>query len=184
MVCIVGKKKSGKTTTVLKLVAELRRRGHRVMTIKHGHHFDLDREGTDSYRHRVEGGAERVVLAGPGQFAILGTWPQGEEEDPARLAARYLADADIVVVEGFKGERLPKIEVFRRAAHETPVWDPDDPAAADYIGALTDDAAYAERVPFPTYGADEADVGRWLADRVEAEVVGRGGHGPPRNRRR
>ena len=43
MVCVVGKKKSGKTTTVLKLAAKLRQRGHRVMTIKHGHHFDQDR---------------------------------------------------------------------------------------------------------------------------------------------
>jgi molybdopterin-guanine dinucleotide biosynthesis protein B len=173
IVCIVGKKKSGKTTTVLKLVAELRQRGHRVMTIKHGHHFDLDRPGTDSYRHRVEGGAERVILAGPGQFAILGTWPQGEEEAPDELAARFLGDADIVVVEGFKGERLPKIEVFRRAAHDSPVYDPDDPAAADYIGALTDDPDYARRVPFPALDADDPAVAAKLADLVEERVLGR-----------
>lgn len=173
IVCIVGKKKSGKTTTVLKLVAELRQRGYRVMTIKHGHHFDLDREGTDSYRHRVEGGAERVVLAGPGQFAILGTWPQGEEATPERLAGRYLADADIVVVEGFKGERLPKIEVFRRSAHDTPVWDPRDPGAGDYIAGITDDDAYAHRVPFPTLDADDPGVAVELADLVEARVLGR-----------
>lgn len=181
MVCIVGKKKSGKTTTVLKLVTELRRRGYRVMTIKHGHHFDLDREDTDSFRHRVEGGAERVILAGPGQFGIIGTWPKGEEESPDQLAARYLGDADIVVVEGFKGERLPKIEVFRKAAHDTPVWDPDDDGAGDYIAAITDDPEYAARVPFPTRDMDAADMGRWLADRVEAEVLG---SPEGRNRRR
>ena len=171
MVCIVGKKDSGKTATVLKLVAELRQRGHRVMTIKHGHHFDLDRPGTDSYRHRVDGGAERVVLAGPGQFAILGTWPLGQEEDPARLAARYLADADIVVVEGFKRERLPKIEVFRKAAHDTPVYDPEDPTADDYIAALTDDAKYAERVPFTTYDLEDPDAARKLAELVEERIL-------------
>lgn len=174
MVCIVGKKKSGKTTTVLKLVAELRQRGHRVMTIKHGHHFDLDRKGTDSYRHRVDGGAERVILAGPGQFAILGTWPRGEEAGPEALAARYLDDADIVVVEGFKGERLPKVEVFRRAAHDTPVWSPDDPAAADYIAAITDDEEYAGRVPFPTLDAGDPAVAAKLADLVERRVLGAG----------
>ncbi|MDX1675788.1 MAG: molybdopterin-guanine dinucleotide biosynthesis protein B [Longimicrobiales bacterium] len=173
-VCVVGKKNSGKTTTVLKLVAELRQRGHRVMTIKHGHHFDLDRRGTDSFRHRVEGGAERVVLAGPGQFAVLGTWPLGEEASPAELAARYLADADVVVVEGFKGERLPKIEVFRRAAHDTPVFDPDDDTAADYIAAITDDDAYAARVPFPTFDAEDPGVAARLADLVERRVMGRG----------
>lgn len=171
MVSIVGKKKSGKTTTVLKLVAELRQRGYRVMTIKHGHRFDLDREGTDSYRHRVEGGAERVVLAGPGQFAILGTWPLGEEEGPVELAQRYLADADIVVVEGFKGERLPKIEVFRKTAHDTPVWEPDTPEAGDYIAALTDDPDYARRVPFPTLDVDDPAVGSKLVELVESEVL-------------
>jgi molybdopterin-guanine dinucleotide biosynthesis protein MobB len=174
IVCIVGKKKSGKTATVLKLVAELRRRGHRVMTIKHGHDFDLDRKGTDSYRHRVDGGAERVVLAGPGQFAILGTWPRGEEEPPNRLAALYLGDADIVVVEGFKGERLPKIEVFRRSVHETPVWDPDHITAGDYIGGVTDDQDYARRTPFPTLDADDPGLAARLADLVEVRVLGLG----------
>ena len=173
-VCIVGKKKSGKTTTVLKLVAALRQRGYRVMTIKHGHGFDLDRRGTDSFRHRVEGGAERVVLAGPGQFAILGTWPLGQEASPAELARRYLADADVVIVEGFKGERLPKIEVFRRAAHETPVFDPDDETAADYIAGITDDEAYGDRVPFPTFDAEDPSLAARLADLVESRVMGRG----------
>ena len=173
MVCVVGKKRSGKTTTVLKLVAKLRQRGHRVMTIKHGHHFDLDREGTDSYRHRVDGGAERVILAGPGQFAILGTWPGGEEAGPGALAARYLDDADIVVVEGFKGERLPKVEVFRRAAHDTPVWSPGAPGAGDYIAALTDDSTYAQRVPFPTFDVDDPAAADHLADLVEKRVLGR-----------
>ena len=174
IVCIVGKKKSGKTTTVLKLVAELRQRGHRVMTIKHGHHFDLDRKGTDSFRHRVEGGAERVVLAGPGQFALLGTWPRGQEETPAELAARYLGDADIVVVEGFKGERLPKIEVFRRSAHDSPVWDPGDETSRDYIAGITDDEAYARRAPFTILDADDPGLAADLADLVETRVMGLG----------
>lgn len=183
IVCVVGKKKSGKTTTVVKLVGELRQRGHRVMTIKHGYHFDLDARGTDSYRHRADGGAERVILAGPDQFAILGTWPGGRKEGPARLAARYLADADIVVVEGFKRERLPKIEVFRKTAHDTPVYDPRDPTADDYIAGLTDDDGYAHSVPFPTYDADAPDAARWLADQVEARVVRHGLHGRARRRR-
>ena len=173
-VCIVGKKKSGKTATTVALVAELRRRGYRVMTIKHGHDFDLDREGTDSYRHRVDGGAERVVLAGPGQFAVLGSWPPGEAASPQALASRHLGDADVVVVEGYKRERLPKIEVFRRTAHDTPVFDPDDPTADDYIAAITDDDAYAGRVPFPTYDIGDPDRIVRIADLVERRVMGRG----------
>lgn len=175
LVCIVGKKKSGKTTTVLKLVAELRRRGYRVMTIKHGHRFDLDREGTDSFRHRVEGGAERVVLAGPTQFAVLGSWPESEPAGPLELATRFLADADVVVVEGFKGEHLPKIEVFRKAAHAEPVWDPGHPSAGEFIGGVTDDPGYARRVPFPAYDADDPALAAHLADLVEDGVLGRRG---------
>ena len=72
VVCIVGKKKSGKTATVVGLVSELARRGHRVMTAKHGHGFELDTEGTDSWRHRHEGGAHRVVMAAPDQIAVMG----------------------------------------------------------------------------------------------------------------
>ena len=122
----------------------------------------------------MDGGAERVILAGPGQFAILGTWPRGEEAGPRALAARYLDDADIVVVEGFKGERLPKVEVFRRAAHDTPVWSPDTPGAGDYIAALTDDTTYAERVPFPTFDLDDPAAADLLADLVEKRLLGRG----------
>ncbi|HUG39441.1 MAG TPA: molybdopterin-guanine dinucleotide biosynthesis protein B [Longimicrobiales bacterium] len=174
LVCVVGKKKSGKTAVVLKLVAELERRGRRVMTIKHGHAFDLDRPGTDSWRHRSEGGAERVVLAGPGQFAILGSWPAGDEVGPAELAARHLAEADIVVVEGFKQERAPKIEVFRRAAHDHPVYDPAAPTAPDYIAGVTDDDGYAARVPFPTFSLADPEMGARLADLVEAAVLSPG----------
>jgi molybdopterin-guanine dinucleotide biosynthesis protein MobB len=173
LVCIVGKKKSGKTTTLLQLVAALRRRGHRVMTIKHGHRFDLDREGTDSYRHRVEGGADRVVLAGTGQFAVIGSWPARQEAGPAELAARYLQDADIVVVEGFKLEPLHKIEVFRRAAHARPVWDPAGPGAALFIAGATDDDAYRGTVPFPTFDLDDPELGDRLADVVESVVMTR-----------
>jgi molybdopterin-guanine dinucleotide biosynthesis protein B len=170
MVCVVGKKKSGKTTTVIALVAELKRRGHRVMTVKHGHHFDLDREGTDSFRHRVEGGAERVVLAGPGQFAVVGSWPHADEAGAAALAARYLDDADVVVVEGFKGERLPKIEVFRRAAHETPVWHPDRDDAHEFIAGVTDDEDYARQVPFPTFAADDPALAVRLCELVQQRL--------------
>lgn len=171
LVCIVGKKKSGKTTTVIRLVAELRRRGHRVMTIKHGHHLDLDREGTDSYRHRVEGGADRVVMAGPGQFALAGSWPDDRELTASELAARYLADADIVVVEGFKQEPLPKIEIFRTATPHTPIWDPDGAAAGEFIGAVTDNDGYRRTAPFPTFDPGDPDLAARLADLVESEIL-------------
>jgi molybdopterin-guanine dinucleotide biosynthesis adapter protein len=172
---VVGKKNSGKTTTVLRLVAALRERGYRVMTIKHGHRFDLDRERTDSYRHRVEGGAERVVVAGEREFAVMGSWGPGDDPSPARLAARYLPDADVVVVEGFKLEPHPKIEVFRIATHREPVYDPGSPGADLFIAGVSDDPGYRAAVPFPTFDALDPDLGQRLADIVESRVLGRTG---------
>ena len=123
MLAIVGKKKHGKTTLTVRLAAELKRRGHRVMTIKHGTHtFNLDPEGTDTYRHYHEGEAERVVMVAPDKFALVARW--SEELPPETIAERYLGDADIVLCEGFKASSLPRIEIFRRAAGGHPLYDP------------------------------------------------------------
>ena len=142
MVTVVGRKHSGKTTLVVRLVAALVARGHRVMTIKHGHHtFNLDPSTTDTYRHYHEGGAERVAMAAPDKFALVVRWGNdvgGPELGPEAIAARYLSDADLVVCEGFKNSALPMIEVFREAAHASPLYEPDGATAAQYLAVVTD----------------------------------------------
>ena len=173
MVCVVGKKKSGKTTTCVGLVRELTERGYRVMTAKHGHAFELDREGTDSYRHRHEGGAHRVAMAGPGQVAVMGGWGSGGELPLEELVARYLSDADVVVAEGFKTSGAQRVEVFRRAAHAEPFYGSDGSRDALYLAVLTDVPGFQAHVP--VFGLD--DPGRWaaLADLVECRVMGLSG---------
>lgn len=142
MVTVVGRKHSGKTTLVVRLVAALAARGHRVMTIKHGHHtFNLDPSTTDTYRHYHEGGAERVAMAAPDKFALIVRWGDargGPELGPETIAERYLSDADVVVCEGFKTSTLPMIEVFREAAHPHPLYVPNGPTAAQYLAVVTD----------------------------------------------
>ena len=104
---VTGWKNAGKTTLVERLVAEFVRRGWTVATVKHAHHAaDIDRPGTDSFRHRAAGATE-VALVGGLRYAIM-----REQGDPglAEVLAR-LAPADLVLVEGFKGERHPKIGV-------------------------------------------------------------------------
>ena len=77
MVAIVGRKHHGKTTLTVRLAAELRRRGLRVMTIKHGSHtFNLDPENTDTYRHYHEGQAEKVAMVSPDKFALVERWDE------------------------------------------------------------------------------------------------------------
>ena len=169
VVCVVGKKKSGKTTTVVGLVAELARRGHDVMTVKHGHGFDLDREGSDSWKHRHVGGASRVVLAGPDEFAVMGRWSIGDggERPLEDLVRRYLDDADIVIAEGFKASGFHRIEVFRRAAHADPLLGrPQGGDPERYLAVLTDDPSF--RAPCPTWDVDDPERFVRLAEAVEA----------------
>jgi molybdopterin-guanine dinucleotide biosynthesis protein B len=169
-VCIIGKRKSGKTTTAVALAAELGRRGHRVMTIKHGHAFDLDHPGRDSWRHTHDGGAHRVVLASPHGFAVLGEWGPDGPLGAAELARRHLPDADVVVVEGFKREPLPKIEVFRSAAHERPIYGVEDLDGADWLAIATDVRGFEAHVP--VYDVDDPHLPVLLADLVERELMG------------
>lgn len=167
VVCVVGKKRSGKTTTVVGLVRELGRRGHRVMTVKHGHHFRLDREGTDSWRHRHEGGAARVVLAGPEGMAVAGEWGPRGEEPLERLVGRFLPDADVVVAEGFKASEAPRIEVYRRSVHEEALYRSGDPR---YLAILTDEPGFRAHVP--VLDVDDPDRFGSLAELVEGLLGG------------
>ncbi len=146
LVSIVGKKNSGKTTLVVALVHELVRRGHRTMTIKHGAHpFEADQQGKDTWRHMHEGAAERVVMESPTTRVLIAKTTQ--EMGPREIAAKYLSDADFIVVEGFKKADLPKIEVYRRAVHAQPLYSPDAPDASSYIGIVTDVSDYRAPVP-------------------------------------
>lgn len=146
LISVVGKKNAGKTTLVVVLVKELIRRGHRVMTIKHGSHpFEIDAEGRDTWRHMHEGGAERVVMETPGSRVLIAK-PQ-EEAAPRALANQYLSDAHFVVVEGFKSADLPKIEVFRTAAHPEPLYQEEAPEARNYVAIITDSRDFRAHVP-------------------------------------
>lgn len=168
MLCIVGRKHVGKTTTVVRLSAELTRRGHRVMILKHGSHtFSLDPQGTDTYRHYHEGNAERVAMASPDKFALVERWER--ERSPEEIVAEHFADADIVLCEGFKASRLPKVEVFRLDAQPTPLWHVDAVHAETWRAFVSD-------VPVPGFVGLRFDLGSatWvdeLATWVEREVM-------------
>ena len=168
MVAVIGKKHSGKTTLTVRLCAELHRRGHRVMTIKHGSHtFNIDPSTTDTYRHYHEGNAERVAMAAPDKFALIVRW--GEELSAEEIAARHMSDADIVVCEGFKRSALPKIEIFRKAAHRSPLYDPADEASHHYLAIVADNPV--EGASVPVISLDDAVWLDSLADLVEQRIM-------------
>lgn len=132
---VAGWKNSGKTTLVTKLVAELSRRGYRIATVKHAHHeADIDREGTDSFRHRSAGATEVALVTGA-RWAIVHEL-RGEEEPRLSDIIARLSPADLVVVEGYKREPIAKIEVRRGEAGRIDSLARDDPnvvaIASDY----------------------------------------------------
>lgn len=147
IISVIGRKNAGKTTLTVALAAELVRRGHRVMTIKHGDHpADVDKQGTDSWRHYHEGRAERVLLASPDMRVLFER--AADDYDPVSLARRYMGGADIVLVEGFKRSSLPKVEVYRTAASDGgPLYrDPElDPST--WVAIVTDDIALEADCP-------------------------------------
>lgn len=136
VISIIGRKNAGKTTLTVALAAEFVRRGVRVMTLKHGHHpADADKQGSDSWRHFNEGGAERTLIAGPSTRVLF---ERGADDyDPLALVRRHLAGADLVLVEGYKRAPLPKLEVHRRETGP-PLLDPAAPEADQWVALLTD----------------------------------------------
>ena len=112
---VTGWKNSGKTTLVVKLVAEFTRRGWRVSTVKHAHHaFDIDVPGTDSFRHREAGASEVMIVSGT-RWALMHELRDEAEPPLAGMLAR-ISPCDLILVEGYKREGHPKIEARRREA--------------------------------------------------------------------
>ena len=169
MVAVIGRKHSGKTTLTVRLSAALHERGHRVMTIKHGSHtFNIDPATTDTYRHFHEGHAERVAMAAPDKFALIARWDA--ELSPETIASEHMADADIVICEGFKMSVLPKIEVYRVAAHATPLFSDPGSHRGEVMTIVTD--VKGLQAPCTVLTFDDEGWLRTLATRVEREIMG------------
>jgi molybdopterin-guanine dinucleotide biosynthesis protein B len=126
LVGIVGWKKSGKTTLVVRLIEVFRSRGLRVSSIKHAHHaFQIDDGHSDSARHR-HAGANQVAIVSHARWAIVTELQAAPEPDLADVVA-HLQPCDLVIVEGYKATPIPKIELRRLEAYERRPLAPDDP---------------------------------------------------------
>ncbi len=109
---VTGWKNSGKTGLMERLVTEFTARGLSVSTVKHAHHvFDVDQKGRDSYRHR-EAGASEVLLSSRKRWALMHEHRGAAETTLDELLAK-LSPVDLVLVEGFKREKHPKVEAHR-----------------------------------------------------------------------
>ena len=132
---LAGWSGSGKTTLLTKVLPRIVARGFRVSTVKHAHHaFEVDQPGKDSHTHRLAGATE-VLVASERRFALIHELRQESEPRLPDLLAK-LAPVDLVIVEGYKREPHPKLEVFRDAVGK-PLLHPDDP----HIVAIASDVA-------------------------------------------
>jgi len=123
---LAGWSGSGKTTLLIKLIPRLTARGLTVSTLKHAHHaFDIDQPGKDSHSHRLAGATE-VLIGSANRWALVHELRGDAEPTLASLLAK-LGPVDLVVIEGYKRERHPKLEVYRAAVGK-PLLHPEDPA--------------------------------------------------------
>ena len=158
---LAGWSGSGKTTLVTKLVPCLIGRGLRVSTLKHAHHgFDLDQPGKDSFMHRAAGATE-VIVSSAKRFAILHELRDEAEWDLPALVAR-MSPVDLVLVEGYKRDPFPKLEIHR-AANGKPLLQPQDP----HIVAVAAD------VPLPDAAVPVIDLNdvEAIADFLTARAI-------------
>lgn len=161
MIGIAGWSGAGKTTLLSKLIPVLVRRGQRVSTLKHAHHgFDVDTPGKDSHTHR-QAGASEVLVASAHRFALMHEL-RDEAEWPLRALLGKLSPVDLVLVEGFKRENHPKIEVFRAANGKSPLH-PDD----SQVKAIATDAPF-DGLDLPQVHLDDVEA---IADWAEKLAI-------------
>jgi molybdopterin-guanine dinucleotide biosynthesis protein B len=123
---LAGWSGSGKTTLLVNVIPRLLARGLTVSTLKHAHHdFDIDQPGKDSHAHRMAGATE--VLVGSARRWALVHELRGQSEPALAMLLRKLAPVDLVIIEGYKREPHPKLEVHRSVMGK-PLLAPTDPA--------------------------------------------------------
>lgn len=152
---IAGWSGAGKTTLLAAVLPRLVAAGLRVSTVKHAHEgFDLDRPGKDSHRHR-EAGAREVMLASGRRWALLHEVDGPEPALPDLLAR--LAPCDLVLVEGWRRDAYPKVEVYRPALGKPPLWE-----SVPGVVAVASDAALPG-CPHPVLPLnDPAVIAAWM----------------------
>ncbi|CDG19378.1 molybdopterin-guanine dinucleotide biosynthesis protein MobB [Xenorhabdus doucetiae] len=134
---------TGKTTLLRQVIPLLRQQHIRVGLIKHTHHnMDVDKPGKDSYELRKAGAAQTLV-ASRQRWALMTETPELAELDLGYLASRFDTNSlDLILVEGFKQEPIPKIALYRNGLNHTV-----DEILDPYVIAIASDIALATRLP-------------------------------------
>jgi molybdopterin-guanine dinucleotide biosynthesis adapter protein len=163
---------SGKTTLMVKLVPELVGRGLRVSTVKHAHHeFDLDQPGKDSWRHR-QAGATEVMVASAARWALLHEL-RGEAEPGLDALVAHMSPVDLLLVEGFKRDPHPKLEIVRPSLGKSLLCH-DDPMIRALCAVETLPEAMRAGIALPIYDAEDiAGIADFVVANAAPLVVGK-----------
>ena len=160
---VTGWKNSGKTGLMERLITEFTARGLSVSSIKHAHHsFDIDHPGRDSYRHR-DAGARQVLLASRNRWALMHEL-RNEDEPSLGDLLKQLSPVDLVLIEGYKRDRHPKIEAHRKETGQ-PLIAPED----ETIVAVASDTSVAIDRPVLDLN-DTTSIVNFIAQHLELDV--------------
>lgn len=138
---------TGKTTLIEKLIVCLKAQGLRLAVVKHdAHEFEIDKEGKDSWRF-AQSGADMTLISSATKTAVVEYRPCTFQD-----TLSYIHDVDLVLVEGYKQEDIPRIGIARKATGKGLT------APADaFIAIVTDDEALAENAPVPCFSLDDIE---------------------------
>lgn len=162
---LAGWSGSGKTTLLTRLLPALIGRGLRVSTVKHAHHeFDVDQPGKDSWRHRQEGATE-VMVASSRRWALMHEH-RGASEPKLDTLLRQMTPVDLVLVEGFKGEDFPKLEVYRASVGKPLMY----PGQSNIVALASDQKLTG--CPLPQFDIDDIDgIGGFILEHCRIEPL-------------
>lgn len=157
-VSLAGYSNSGKTTVMASLIQIIKQRGYRVAAVKHAHHgYAMDPPGTDSWQY-AQAGAEQVIIAGP-ESITRHEFVQHEKTLPEILDK--IENVDIILVEGFKNQPGPKIEIYRKGVSEQRI-----PVSGQLLAMVSDTTITGD---IPVYSFDQLEE---LADLIIENIKG------------
>ena len=157
----------GKTTLLIRLIPLLRERGLRVGVIKHSHHdFEIDTPGKDSYEMR-KAGANPVLVGSRQRWALMKETPNQEEPILTDLLSRFERDRpDLILIEGLRHERFPKIEVYRPSMGK-PLLYPENPS----VIAIATDNVISGTIPIPILDLNRPDrIATFILDTLGKDI--------------
>ncbi len=162
IIAVVGRSGAGKTTLLEKLIRELKQRGLRIGTVKHDvHGFEMDKPGKDTWRHK-EAGALTTLISSPYQIGMVRDVDHDHDLDEL---VPLFKDVDLILAEGYKRSKKPKIEIYRPEVHQEPLCREDD-----HLIALVSDMALDLGVPRFSLG-DTRGLAEFLTRRLGPGVV-------------